>query len=409
MTFRRYFLFLLVSIPLLSRAQLGFTLKEGQRKVEFPIEIANNLVIVPIILNGQLPLKFILDTGVRTTILTEKSYSDILNLVYSRRYLIAGPGGEKIVEAYITNNVTLDMPGVHGQGHAMLVLEKDYLELRNYLGTDVQGVLGYEVFSRFVVEVDYEKKRLSLTLPQYFKPKRSFEVLHISIEDTKPYVQVPVEMSDGKVINAKLLVDSGASHGLMLDPASSKLICVPEKHVSSLIGRGLGGLITGQIARIKSLNLGKYRIENPIASFPDANSYIDTLKASDVFRNGSVCGEILSRFTTIYNFPEEKIYLKRNSAFDKKFFFNMSGITLKAKGANLRKYEITDVRKDSEADRAGVQNGDELVGINGLSTADMDLNNINGYFNASPGKKIKMEIVRQGERFMKTIALVSPI
>jgi len=72
----------------------------------------------------------------------------------------------------------------------MLGLEKDYLELRNYLGTDVQGVLGYEVFSRFVVEVDYEKKRLSLTLPQYFKPKKSSRVLHISIEDTKPYMQV---------------------------------------------------------------------------------------------------------------------------------------------------------------------------------------------------------------------------
>ena len=71
----------------------------------------NNLVIVPVVLNGQLPLKFILDTGVRTTILTERSFSDLLKLNYGRHYMVAGPGGDKVVEAYVTNNVTLDLPG----------------------------------------------------------------------------------------------------------------------------------------------------------------------------------------------------------------------------------------------------------------------------------------------------------
>src|SRR6187402_3820473 len=115
-------LFWVLLFPVFSFAQsLGFSLAEGQRSVSIPIEIHNNLIVVPIVLNGQLPLKFILDTGVRTAILTEKAYSDILNLPYSRKYSIAGPGGEKMVDAYVTNNVTLDMPGVHGRGHAMLV------------------------------------------------------------------------------------------------------------------------------------------------------------------------------------------------------------------------------------------------------------------------------------------------
>lgn len=125
MVIRRLFLVALLCIPAASQAQLGFNLKPGQRRVQFPIEIISNLIIVPVVLNGQLPLKFILDTGVRTTILTEKAFSDILNLQYSRHYQVSGPGGEKVVEAYITNNVTLDMPGIHGQGHAMLVLEQE--------------------------------------------------------------------------------------------------------------------------------------------------------------------------------------------------------------------------------------------------------------------------------------------
>lgn len=409
MIFLRITLFLLLAGPVYGQQHLGFSLTEGQKKVQFPIEVANNLVIIPVVLNSQIPLKFILDTGVRTTILTEKAFSDILKLQYSRRYIVAGPGGEKLVEAYITNNITLDMPGLHGSGHAMLVLEKDYLELRNYLGTDVHGVLGYEVFSRFIVEINYSEKILTLSLPENFKPKKKYQEIPITIEDTKPYVRVPVETTDGAIVNAKLLVDTGASHGLVLDPHTDKRLQVPEKHVSSLIGRGIGGVITGQIARVKALSLGKYRIENIIANFPDANSYTDTLKSTDVFRNGSIGGEVLSRFTTIYNFPGEKLYIKKNPSFREGFHFNMSGLTLKAKGAYLTNYEITDIRKDSSGEKCGVQVGDELISINGIAASSLELDVINGYFNSKPGRKIKLDLLRGGKRITLRMTLESPI
>lgn len=409
MQIRRYFILIALIVPTLSMGQLGFTLRDGRHRVQIPIEIVNNLVVIPVVLNGQLPLKFILDTGVRTTILTEKTFSDILRLTYSRRFLVAGPGGEKLVEAYVANNVSLDLPGVHGEGHAMLVLEEDYLELRNYLGTDVQGVLGYELFSRFIIEVDYEKKQLMLTSSEYFKPKKKYQMIPISIQDTKPYIQVPVALSDSVSVNAKLLIDSGAGYGLVLDPSSNPLITIPQRHVSSLIGRGLGGLITGQIGRVRTLNLGKYKINDLVANFPDPNSYIDTLKASDIFRNGSIGGEILSRFTVIYNFPGEKIYFKKNSAYRKKFYFNMSGLTLKALGSNLHKFAITDVRRNSSAERAGIQNGDQLLSLNGIQTSEMDLNMINSFFNSKPGKKIKLRILRNGVILNKVFFLESQI
>src|SRR5690606_33136034 len=135
--------FLLLCKVCYCQRPLGLVLEEGRRKVQIPFELRNNLIIVPVVLNGMLPLKFVVDTGVQTGILTQKAFSDILNLQYSRKYIIAGPGGKGVVEAYVTNNVSLDLPGVHGTGHALLVLNEDYLELRNYLGTDVHGILGY--------------------------------------------------------------------------------------------------------------------------------------------------------------------------------------------------------------------------------------------------------------------------
>lgn len=379
---------------------LGFSLPEGKSKVQFPIEIYNNLVVVPVVLNGQLPLKFILDTGVRTTILTEKAYSDILNLPYSRKYTISGPGGEKLVDAYVTNNVSLDLPGVQGRGHAMLVLDQDYLELRNYLGTNVHGVLGYELFSRFIVQIDYSRKILTLMLPERFREKKKYQNLPITIEDTKPYLTVGLKMNDTTSVSAKLLVDSGASHGLYLEEKSHEKITVPQKNIKSIIGRGLGGVITGRIGRIKSIELGKYHVANVITNFPDPNSYMDTLKLSrSVFRNGSIGGELLGRFTVIFNFPGEKIYLKKNSSFRKEFYFNLSGLTLRAKGSRLKDFEVSDVREKSSAQRADVRVGDKILSVNGIVASDLDLNNLNGFFNSKPGRKIVLQIDRNGKKF----------
>ena len=398
-------------LPQLLIAQtLGFSLSDGKSRVQIPIEIQNNLAIVPVILNNQVPLRFILDTGVRTTILTEKTYSDILHLVYSRKYSIAGPGGEKVIDAYVTNNVTLDLPGVHGEGHAMLVLEKDYLELRNYLGTEVHGILGYEVFSRFIVEIDYIKKVLILQLPEQFKAPRNFQELPIAVQDTKPYVYTEIEINDSTRLKAKLLMDTGASHGLILEPDSDSKITVPEKHINSIIGRGLGGVITGKIGRIKSLEIGKYKITHVLANFPDANSYNDTLKTSrHVFRNGALGGEILSRFDVIYNFPGEKVYFKKNSAFKKEFYFNLSGLTIKARGARLRKYEITDVRKNSTAEKADIKVGDVLLYVNGTSVDEFNLNQVNGFLNSKPGRRISFEIERNGVRIKRVFKLENQI
>ena len=100
--------------------RLGFVLPEGQKRISVPFEVHNNLIVITVLLNNALPLKFILDTGVRTTVLTEKSLTDLLNLTYSRIITIPGAGGERLVDAYVANNVTLNINGLIGRGHSML-------------------------------------------------------------------------------------------------------------------------------------------------------------------------------------------------------------------------------------------------------------------------------------------------
>ena len=405
-------LYFFIVIPFCSQAQevLGFSLVGGKSQVKIPIEIQNNLIIVPVVLNKQVPLRFILDTGVRTAILTEKTFADILNLPYSRKLVISGPGGHRIAEAFITNNVTFDLPGVHGQGHALLVLNQDYLELRNYLGTDVHGILGYELFSRFVIKIDYEHKFMVIQDPEKFVPKGKFEMIPIKVEDTKPYIEAKVQMNDASSSIVKLLIDTGAGHGLILEPDSGPTIKVPPKHINSIIGRGLGGIITGQIGRIGQLELGGYKIPKVITNFPDPNSYMDSIKNNrTIFRNGAIGGEILSRFTVIFNLPYARVYLKKNSSFKKKFYFNQSGLMVKAEGSSLRRFRIVDVRTNSAAEKADIKSGDVILHINNISSAELELNNINALLNSKPGKKISLEIERDGKIIKRQFLLENPI
>jgi predicted aspartyl protease len=405
-------LYFFIVTPFCSQAQeaLGFVITGGKSQVEIPIEIQNNLITVPVVINKQVPLRFILDTGVRTAILTEKIFADILNLPYSRKYFISGPGGNRIAEAFVTNNVTLDLPGVHGQGLALLVLDQDYLELRNYLGTDVHGILGYELFSRFVIKIDYQRKVMVIQNPEKFIPKRKFEMVPIKVEDTKPYIEAKVQMSDESSAMVKLLIDTGAGHGLILEPDSGPAIKVPSNHINSIIGRGLGGIITGQIGRIEMLELGNYKIPEVITNFPDPNSYMDSIKNNrTIFRNGAIGGEILSRFTVIFNLPYGKVYFKKNSAYKKKFYFNQSGLSLKAEGVSLRRFRIVDVRTNSAAEKADIKSGDVVLKINNISSGGLELNNINALLNSKPGKKISLEIERDGKIVKRQFLLENPI
>ncbi|MFM8912385.1 MAG: PDZ domain-containing protein, partial [Flammeovirgaceae bacterium] len=249
-----------------------------------------------------------------------------------------------------------------------------------------------------------------LERPDKFKPRKSFQVLPITVEDTKPFIRVPLAMSDSASLVAKLLVDSGASHGIFLEIDSDSVVQVPKKNIDAVLGRGLGGMIIGKIGRIKQLSLGSYQLQNLIANFPiDYIPRDSTQENNRKHRNGSVGGDLLSRFTVVFDFPHEKLYLKRNSSFKKKFYYNLSGLTVRAKGSRLRDYELSDVRKNTAAEKCDLQVGDRLLVLNGIDLSELELNDVNALFNRKPGKKIKLLIIRKGEKLKREFVLESQI
>ncbi|MCF6351940.1 MAG: aspartyl protease family protein [Cyclobacteriaceae bacterium] len=380
----------------LTTIKLGFVLPDGVDKLSIPFELNNNLIIIKVLLNNAIPLKLILDTGIRTTVLTEKTFTDLLNLTYSRKITIPGVGGKKIIDAYVTNNVTLEISGLIGRGHALIVLEDDLLQLKNYLGTNVHGILGYELFSRFIVEINYSKKIVTFYNPSHYKIKKRFSAFDLDIIDTKPYIYSSFSLNDSSVFRGKFMVDTGASHSFLIDVNSNPAYYIPQPSIYSHLGRGLGGELFGHIARIDKISLPPFSFEEVITTFPDSSDYnTDTYKSS---RNGTIGGGLLSRFTVVFDYIHEKIYLKKGKAYKKPFEYNLSGLIVRAKGLRLDIYEIVEVRGGSSAERAGVKVGDEIIIINGHYTKGIKLDKVLGLINLKANKSIRMMVIRNGEK-----------
>lgn len=387
--------------------EININLLQDQPSAQIPFRSINNLILIPVKLGNLVPLEFLLDTGVRTPILTDRYYSDFLNITYDRTLSLKGAGQGGDVHAYMASDVKMLLPNVQMKNQPMLVLEEDYLDLGSQLGVPVQGIIGYELFARFVVKIDYVQNMLTLYEPNQFKAPGSYSKLDLRIENSKPFVYAQVVDHTGKKHKLKLLVDTGASHALLLhgnpEAHDEEKVALPEKTIIGSLGRGLLGDINGHIGRLPSLNLGRYSFSDVLASFPEESSY--SLSPQEKDRDGTLGGEILSRFTVIIDYPHNAIYFQRAGNHKRPFIFNKTGLTLAAKGIRLETKTIIDVRKDSPAEAVDIRKGDIIYKINGQSADRLMINDIGELLRRRDGKRVRFVLIRDGIKIKKKFRL----
>lgn len=378
--------------------KFGFEINDNKNSTSIPFELNSNLIIVDVLLEGVIPLKFIVDTGVTNTVLIDKTYSDILNIHPDRKIVLVGAAGIKEVEAYIANRTSIKVRDITGNNIPLLILKEDYLNLQKTLGIKIHGILGYDFFKNFIVKIDYKNKMMKFYVPEFFnRPLLFYKSIDMKVEQSKPYIFQQAQVNDSTEILCKLLIDTGASHPLMLHKNSSQYIQLPEKNVRSILGAGIAGSIEGHAARIPQLKIDKYVFEDVVANYPDSGAYESIIVDTD--RNGTIGGGVLKHFHLFFDYGREKLYLKRNSVFKPKFQHDMSGLTIIARGEYYLEpfYEIETVRENTPAYKAGLRETDKIISLNGHSGKELTLEFINKTLSKKEGKKIKMKVKRGEE------------
>ncbi|SMD42496.1 Periplasmic protease [Aquiflexum balticum DSM 16537] len=382
----------------------GFYMKEEGRKKELPFINSNNLIIIPVSINNGPPVNFLLDTGVKTNILFSKTFGDFLNLNYTRKLDLVGADGQTVLTASVSPTNELDMGEVKGVFQTLLVLDEDFLELERVIGIPVFGVIGYEFFKYNPVKINYDEGIITFYKMDAMKwGPLGFKKIPIKMENSKPYLHAKIKLSSENELIAKLLIDTGANHGLLLNRETSDQIVLPENHLETDLGRSLGGDLYGFVGRVKSFNLNSFKFNNVITSFPNETEFSYVIKDSG--RQGSLGSEILGRMNIIYDYQRERIFVRRNLTFYEPFEFDMSGIVPRVIPSDELRIYVSQVRKDSPAFDAGVRDGDEFVSINGIPLDFWELSDLIKIFRSEEGREIKLIMKRYSDEKLEDFEL----
>lgn len=369
-----------------------------QKSYTIPFKFINNTIIIDVIINHSKPMQFILDTGVPATIITSLVIDEELSLNYARKIKISGLGNGEPAEAYQSTENQIKVGPITGKSQEIYVLLRDYFKFSNMLGTKINGLIGYQIFHDFIVEINYQEKTITFYNPDHYtrRKKKSAVTLPLILENKKPYLSTTITTPNGNTIPVKLLVDTGGGFALWLSQSTSPHITLPQPNLYAYLGSGLNGPIYGHKSRIPALQLGPYQFSTPTTSFPNDSS-INTVITKDK-RNGSLGNEILRRFTVVFNYPEKEIILTPNHHLNDAFHYNMSGLELEAPLPDLPLYTIANVLENSPADKAGVQPDDQIIAINYKRALNHTLQELSDELIGKEGKKIRLIILRNNKR-----------
>lgn len=388
-------------------AQHGFIIKPPTRTLDIPFEFKNNFIILTILLNDVLPLRFILDTGAEHTILCKKEISDYLKINYERTFRIKGSDLNTELTAYLARNVKLVIQQkAIAVNQDILVLEEDYFRFEEYAGIQIHGIMSANIFSQYVIKIDYRKKIITLFDRESSSPNlNGFQEFPIEVFRNKIYLNTLLSIRNESSTQVKLLVDTGAGLPLLLFANSNPLLLAPENAIPSNIGMGLGGHLAGYTGRVHKLQLDTLTLYNILSYFQEIDTTQSGLSILNG-RNGLIGNMILSRFQIVVDFRQSKIWLKpiRNN-FSKPFEYDKSGINLIATGFNLDNYTVQAVVPFSPAWNADIRKGDIVKWIGGLPASLLSLEEIIKKLRKAEGKKIKLTLIRGKKRLLKTIIL----
>ncbi|WP_289041059.1 PDZ domain-containing protein [uncultured Zobellia sp.] len=433
---RLHIIFFLMLLSSSVMAQ-GFSLPEGQKSEKIKFQLINNLIVVPIEVNGT-ELSFLLDSGVSSPILFNISETDSVQINHVSEITIKGFGDNVPIKALVSEKNQFRLKNISNENQKLFVVMDKSINFSTSLGIPVHGIIGYDLFRDFVVDVNYIKKHIRFSNPDtyVYREKKNTEVLPLSIRAKKAYLNSELYLGEDDELSVRLLLDTGSSDALWLFESDS--INVPDKHYDDFLGKGLNGNIYGKRTKVNGLRIGRFLLNDAKAAFPDKNSFRELTNL--VERNGSLGGSVLKRFNVVFDYRRNRIILRKNSNFDKPFKYNLSGLDLQHNGIRYIAESIADdrgvvysdkaefgnvqllfenqtrlsvapeiivsaIRAGSPAYEAGLKEGDVILAVNGKRIHRYKLQDILEMINEKEGKRIKLLIERYNSDLLFTFVL----
>jgi hypothetical protein len=379
---------------LITQAQEEFVPPPAKLLTQFSFRTFTGGVVLIQARVGNFPdtLNFILDTGSGGISLDSATCNRLNIKPEPSDRTIRGIAGIRQVQ--FVYNQKLHLPGLTLDSLNFHV--NDYEILTSAYGEQIDGIIGYSFFSRYIVKINYDSSSLQVFSKGSMKYPRGGFLLRPVLSN------LPIQsarISDTRPINSRFYFDTGAGLCLLLseDFVGDSAVLRPKKKPVITQGEGLGGKMEMKLTTIKEFKLGPYK-------FKKVPTYVfnDTFNVTAYpYLGGLIGNDILRRFNVTINYDRRDIYLVPNTRFRDPFDYSYTGL-------GIYKIEtevvVVDIMKGSPAEKAGFQPGDIIIAMNGnfsrnIQTYKGMLQNV--------GERIKVLVLRDGNPLMLTLKVGS--
>ncbi len=357
-----------------------FSISGGATKTTIPFDLVENHVYLNVMLNGKGPYRFIFDTGGANFV--DEEVAKEIGAVGKGSLQASGVGST-------TAPVSYAMISSLGVGEATV---KDQLfniaPVRRGFGVSagaaVDGLIGFEVLSRFITTFDYGNGVVVLALPGTAAPPAGASVVPFVLDGRQP--QFPCGI-DG--IASQCSLDTGARDSISLfGPFLAAHPDVVPKTLTGIgvDGFGVGGAAFGKLGRLGSLRIGSFDLPGIVA---DITTQTQGAFAQP-FIAANVGGNVLKRFSLYLDYGASTMALTPNATYALRDTYERAGLFLLSKDG---KKIVYDVRPGTPAQAAGIVKGDVIATIDGMDVAAESLGNVRKLFEGAPGTVLHLGLV----------------
>lgn len=360
----------------------------GQSPVaRVPFEMNGNSLFLQARVNGSGPRWFILDTGAGVSVLNTSTVRS-LGLKVGQSGTVNGAGG--VAESAQVRGLTFDVGGalVKDVNAAATPLA----QFENAGGRAVDGILGVEFFRRYVVEIDYEARQLSVYEPGGYRYAGRGESLPLTFRHNHPHVRAQLTLPGRPPLEGEFVIDAGSALPVILLPSFIEKNGLRDSLPATFktYGRGIGGEIPLPVGRAESIRFGGFTVARPVTAFPTEGTFGGEGIA------GNIGTAVLRRFRVVFDYSRGRVHFEPAKNFDDPFEFDASGLGLASEGPSFTAFKVARVLPGTPAAEAGIKQGDELVSVGGRPVADFKLATLREMFR-QPDKLYELRVRRGAE------------
>ncbi|HEX7136626.1 MAG TPA: aspartyl protease family protein [Vicinamibacterales bacterium] len=350
-----------------------FWLRPHVKSETLPFNFDNNHIMILTSVNGVGPIWFLVDTGANFSLINQSRAAELELTPYGGLKTIGG--GSSAASGSYVQHVTYRFGDVELRDQHAAVLELKGLE--KLYGMPLGGILGFDFLSRFVTDIDYVKKTLTLR-PRTFDTQ-NMKGSHVSLvmQGEQPYFGGKIRVGD-ETIPAGFILDVGAADTItfttpfiakhhLIERAGDQARTVRKfaaPDVEAFNPTNIRGLID-------AVTIGDVTLPHVLVNLSAAKSGAYT---SPVF-DGNVCETILSRFAhVILDYGRSEMILQPQASTTNPFEERKSfGLSVVAGSPDLHHFTVTAVDASSAAGSAGFQKGDVITAIDATPAEQMNL------------------------------------